>query len=78
MIVYEDRNRIGRDSAERAFTKLVSTSPPANAIERASFLYGMQSFCRRQLHQELTSALDSLDNTECGGDQRRRQAATRE
>jgi len=62
MIVYEDRNCVGRVAAQQAFSNLVSTTPPADPIERASYLYGMQSFCRQQLKKELVSALDSLDN----------------
>ncbi len=64
MIVYEDRNRIGHDAAQEAFDKLVSSAAPASAIERASYLYGMQTFCRSQLQQELTAALDSLQHSE--------------
>ena len=62
MIVYEDRNRVGRDAAEEAFLQLVTSTPPATAIDRASYLYGMQTFCRQQLKRELNSAMDSLDS----------------
>ena len=63
MIVYEDRNRIGHDAAQDAFDKLVSAAAPASAIERASYLYGMQTFCRQQLKRELTSAMDALESS---------------
>lgn len=62
MIVYEDRNRIGHDAAQDAFDRLVSAAAPASAIERASYLYGMQTFCRQQLKRELTSAMDALES----------------
>lgn len=63
MIVYEDRNRIGHDAVQDAFDKLVSAAAPASAIERASYLYGMQTFCRQQLKRELTSAMDALESS---------------
>jgi hypothetical protein len=63
MIVYEDRNRIGHDAAQDAFDRLVSAAAPASAIERASYLYGMQTFCRQQLKRELTSAMDALESS---------------
>ena len=63
MIVYEDRNRIGHDAAQDAFDELVSVAAPASAIERASYLYGMQTFCRQQLKRELTSAMDALESS---------------
>jgi hypothetical protein len=63
MIVYEDRNRNGHDAAQDAFLKLVSAAAPASAIERASYLYGMQTFCRLQLKRELTSAIDALERS---------------
>ncbi len=63
VIVYEDRNRIGHDAAQDAFDKLVSAAAPASAIERASYLYGMQTFCRHQLKRELTSAMDALEGS---------------
>ncbi|MCA9118551.1 MAG: hypothetical protein H6822_03710 [Planctomycetaceae bacterium] len=63
MIVYEDRNRIGHDAAQDAFDKLISAAAPASAIERASYLYGMQTFCRQQLKRELTSAMDALESS---------------
>jgi len=68
MIVYEDRNRIGHDAVQDAFDKLVSTAAPASAIERASYLYGMQTFCRQQLKRELTSAMDALERSGLGGE----------
>ena len=71
MIVYEDRNRIGHDAAQDAFHKLVSAAAPASAIERASYLYGMQTFCRHQLKRELTAAMDLLDNSGFGDDEAR-------
>lgn len=61
MIVYEDRNRIGHDAARDAFYSLVSVASPPSASERASYLYGMQTFCRQQLKRELTSAMDALE-----------------
>ncbi len=64
MVVCEDRNRIGHDAAQDAFLKLVSAAAPASAIERASYLYGMQTFCRQQLKRELAAAMDAL---ECSG-----------
>jgi hypothetical protein len=67
MTVIEDRNRIGHDAAEDAFLKLVAAAAPASAIERASYLYGMQTFCRQQLKRELTSAMDALER--CGLDE---------
>ncbi|MBI2477176.1 MAG: hypothetical protein HYV60_00515 [Planctomycetia bacterium] len=70
MIVYEDRNRIGHDAAQDAFDKLVSAAAPASAIERASYLYGMQTFCRRQLKRELTSAMDALESSGFAGEDR--------
>lgn len=63
MIVYEDRNRIGHDAARDAFDELVLAAAPASAIERASYLYGMQTFCRQQLKRELTSAMDALESS---------------
>ena len=66
MIVYEDRNRIGHDAAQDAFHKLVLAAAPASAIERASYLYGMQTFCRQQLKRELTSAMDALERSGLG------------
>ncbi len=63
MIVYEDRNRIGQDAAQEAFDRLVSAAAPASAIERASYLYGMQTFCRHQLKHELAAAMDALENS---------------
>lgn len=60
MIVYEDRNRVGHEAAEATFSKLVTTTPPANSIDRASYLCGMQAFCTRQLRRELASAMDAL------------------
>ena len=63
MIVYEDRNRIGHDAAQDVFDSLVSAAAPASAIERASYLYGMQTFCRQQLKRELTSAMDALERS---------------
>lgn len=68
MIVYEDRNRIGHDAAQDAFHKLASAAAPASAIERASYLYGMQTFCRQQLKRELTSAMDALESNVFGDD----------
>lgn len=62
MIVFEDRNRVGHDAAEEVFSKLVTSTPPATSIDRASYLYGMQTFCRRQLKRELSSAMDALEN----------------
>ena len=64
MVVCEDRNRLGHDAAQDAFDKLVSAAAPAAAIERASYLYGMQTFCRQQLKRELAAAMDEL---ECSG-----------
>jgi len=61
MILYEDGNQRGYEAAETVFQELVVTSPPATPIERASILYGMQAFCRKQLKEELTSALDALE-----------------
>jgi|CXWL01.1.fsa_nt_gi hypothetical protein len=63
MIVYEDRNRIGHDAAQDAFHKLVTAAAPASAMERASYLYGMQTFCRLQLRRELTTAIDALERS---------------
>ena len=63
MIVYEDRNRIGHDAAQDTFDELVSAAAPASAIERASYLYGMQTFCRQQLRRELTLAMDALESS---------------
>lgn len=61
MILYEEGNQRGYEAAEAVFQELAETSPPASPIERASILYGMQAFCRKQLKEELTSALDSLE-----------------
>ncbi|MDA1052547.1 MAG: hypothetical protein O3C40_18985 [Planctomycetota bacterium] len=69
MIVYEDRNRIGHDAAQETFDKLVSAVAPASAIERASYLYGMQTFCRRQLKRELTSAMAALESSGLGAEE---------
>lgn len=68
MIVYEDRNHVGHDAAQDAFHKLVSAAAPASAIERASYLYGMQTFCRQQLKRELTSAIHALESSDLGDD----------
>ena len=68
MNVYEDRNRIGHDAAQDAFHKLVTAAAPASAIERASYLYGMQTFCRHQLKRELTSAIDALESSDLADD----------
>lgn len=61
MIVYEDRHRVGHDAVEETFAQLVSTTPPATSIDRASYLYGLQTFCRQQLKRELTAAIESLE-----------------
>ncbi len=63
MIVYEDSNRVGLEAAQEAFDKLVSAAAPASPIERAAYLYGMQTFCRHQLKQELSVALNALDSS---------------
>lgn len=55
---------MGHDAARCAFDKLVSAEGPASAIERASFLFGMQTFCRRQLKHELSAAMHALDGSE--------------
>ena len=71
MIVYEDRNRMGHDAAQDAFHKLAAAAAPASAIERASYLYGMQTFCRQQLKRELTSAMNALESSTFGNDELR-------
>ncbi|MEO8498123.1 MAG: hypothetical protein ABI614_23910 [Planctomycetota bacterium] len=60
---HEDRNRIGHDAAQDAFHQLVSAAAPASAIERASYLYGMQTFCRQQLKRELAAAMNALEES---------------
>ena len=71
MIEYDNRNQIGHDAAEEIFHKLVSAGAPASASERASYLYGMQTFCRRQLRRELASAMEELEGSRIGGDKSR-------
>ena len=53
MNIYEDRIEVGREAAENAFANLLAVVPEAGAIERAAYVYGMQSFCREQLKVEL-------------------------
>jgi hypothetical protein len=69
MIVYEDKNRIGHDAAQEIFETLVLAAAPASAIERASYLYGMQKFCRQQLKRELTRAMDALEASGIGDEE---------
>jgi hypothetical protein len=72
MIAFQDRNSIGHDAAQNVFDRLVSGGVSAPAAERASYLHGMQTFCRRQLKRELTTAIDELDA--CNINPRRAQA----
>ena len=67
MKIYEDRIEIGRAAAERAFASLLSTALNADAIERAAYVNGMQSFCREQLKRELISALDPDESPDSPG-----------
>ena len=66
MIVYENRNRIGCEDAAQAFSEFLSSAPDATTIDRVSYLFGLQAFCRNQLKDELTAAMDALDTG--GGD----------
>ena len=61
MNVYEDHIQVGRQAAEDAFAKLVADFPEAGAVERAAYVYGMQSFCRRQLKHELFIVMEQGD-----------------
>lgn len=62
MIVYENRNLIGSEDASQAFAEFLSSSPDTTTIDRVSYLFGMQAFCRRQFKQELTAAMNALGN----------------
>ena len=61
MIVYENRNQLGCEDAAQAFSDFVRNAPEASTIDRVSYLFGVQAFCRDQLKQELTAAMDALE-----------------
>ena len=64
MIVYENRNQLGCEDASRAFSEFLSSEPDATTIDRVSYLFGLQAYCRNQLKKELTAAMDALETGE--------------
>lgn len=62
MIVSEDRKQTGCRDAVQAFSSFVDGIEQLTTADRVSYLCGMQSFCREQLKQELSAAMDELEN----------------
>ena len=63
MIVFQDRNGLGRRDAAEVYFAFCTTTPQPSSIDRVSYLYGMQSFCCDQLQTELRAAADALAGT---------------
>jgi len=61
MIVYQERNDEGRRVTAEFYAAYCASKQQPTAIDRVSFLYGMQSFCRDQLAEELATAVDAMD-----------------
>lgn len=61
MIVYQDRNDEGRRVTAEFYSAFCTSSEQPNAIDRVSFLYGMQAFCCEQLRTEMKMAVDALE-----------------